>query len=159
MTATLDLGAAGVHEVAFYHLHQKHVDFVFVDHPVYHRAGMSLAVQMLWKDALWLLRRRASLTGFHAPLNPLSSGVHITTMYTQNAHKTHNRLSLTGQHSRITEVHVELLVQCNAEFVGTHGIKHKLELVTSRTHCCSFLLHLLCCACLSFNICMLYSHH
>ena len=34
VTATLDLGAAGVHEVAFYHLHQKHVDFVFVDHPV-----------------------------------------------------------------------------------------------------------------------------
>ena len=46
VTATLDLGAAGVHEVAFYHLHQKHVDFVFVDHPVYHRADMLLAVQL-----------------------------------------------------------------------------------------------------------------
>ena len=40
VTATLDLGDAGVHDVAFYHLHQKHVDFVFVDHPVYHRPGL-----------------------------------------------------------------------------------------------------------------------
>jgi len=37
--ATLDLGECGQQEVGFYHLHQNSVDFVFVDHPCYQRAG------------------------------------------------------------------------------------------------------------------------
>ncbi|KAK9809081.1 hypothetical protein WJX72_009092 [[Myrmecia] bisecta] len=36
---TLDLGACGEQTVSFYHVHKLHVDFVFVDHPCYHRAG------------------------------------------------------------------------------------------------------------------------
>ena len=37
--ASLDLGNAGVHEVEYYHLHKDNVDWVFVDHAVYHRKG------------------------------------------------------------------------------------------------------------------------
>ena len=40
--AQLDLGECGVQEVTFYHEHRSSVDFVFVDHPVYHRAGAPL---------------------------------------------------------------------------------------------------------------------
>lgn len=40
----LDLGECGVQEVAFYHEHRGSVDFVFVDHPVYHRPGVLLPV-------------------------------------------------------------------------------------------------------------------
>lgn len=40
--AQLDLGECGVQEVAFYHEHRGSVDFVFVDHPVYHRPGAYL---------------------------------------------------------------------------------------------------------------------
>lgn len=39
--AQLDLGDCGAQEVTFYHEHRGSVDFVFVDHPVYHRAGLS----------------------------------------------------------------------------------------------------------------------
>jgi starch synthase len=35
----LDLGACGTQEVGFFHQHSDHVDWVFVDHPSYHRAG------------------------------------------------------------------------------------------------------------------------
>ncbi len=35
----LDLGACGVQEAAFFHQHSDGVDWVFVDHPSYHRAG------------------------------------------------------------------------------------------------------------------------
>lgn len=45
--AQLDLGECGVQEVAFYHEHRGSVDFVFVDHPVYHRPGVrSASVQV-----------------------------------------------------------------------------------------------------------------
>lgn len=37
--AKLDLGASGQHEVGYYHLHRDGVDWVFVDHPCYQRAG------------------------------------------------------------------------------------------------------------------------
>ncbi len=37
--AQLDLGECGMQEVSFYHQHKNNVDFVFVDHPVYHRPG------------------------------------------------------------------------------------------------------------------------
>lgn len=37
--AQLDLGECGMQEVSFYHQHKNSVDFVFVDHPVYHRPG------------------------------------------------------------------------------------------------------------------------
>ena len=40
--AQLDLGDCGIQEVTFYHEHRGNVDFVFVDHPVYHRAGARL---------------------------------------------------------------------------------------------------------------------
>ena len=36
---TLDLGSSGQQTVDFYHLHKDHVDWVFVDHPSYHRPG------------------------------------------------------------------------------------------------------------------------
>lgn len=39
VTTQLDLGECGLQEVSFYHQHKDNVDFVFVDHPVYHRAG------------------------------------------------------------------------------------------------------------------------
>ena len=35
----LDMGACGLQEVAYFHQHSDEVDFVFVDHPSYHRAG------------------------------------------------------------------------------------------------------------------------
>ncbi|BDA44490.1 Soluble starch synthase 1, chloroplastic/amyloplastic [Coccomyxa sp. Obi] len=35
----LDMGACGQQEVAFFHQHSDHVDWVFVDHPSYHRPG------------------------------------------------------------------------------------------------------------------------
>lgn len=35
----LQMGSTGYHEVDFYHQHDKQVDWVFVDHPVYQRAG------------------------------------------------------------------------------------------------------------------------
>ena len=35
----LDLGACGVQEAGFFHQHRDAVDWVFVDHPAYHRAG------------------------------------------------------------------------------------------------------------------------
>ena len=37
--AQLDVGECGMQEVSFYHQHKNNVDFVFVDHPVYHRPG------------------------------------------------------------------------------------------------------------------------
>lgn len=37
--AQLDLGECGMQEVSFYHQHKSGVDFVFVDHAVYHRPG------------------------------------------------------------------------------------------------------------------------
>ena len=40
VTVQLDLGECGMQEVSFYHQHKNNVDFVFVDHPVYHRAGV-----------------------------------------------------------------------------------------------------------------------
>ena len=43
VTTQLDLGECGLQEVSFYHQHKDNVDFVFVDHPVYHRAGTRLA--------------------------------------------------------------------------------------------------------------------
>ena len=36
----LDMGACGLQEVAYFHQHSDGVDFVFVDHPSYHRAGV-----------------------------------------------------------------------------------------------------------------------
>ena len=47
VTAQLDLGECGVQEVNFYHQHKNNVDFVFVDHPVYHRAG-ALSFGSIW---------------------------------------------------------------------------------------------------------------
>ncbi|KAK9847398.1 hypothetical protein WJX84_001145 [Apatococcus fuscideae] len=35
----LNMGSTGFHEVDFYHQHDNQVDWVFVDHPVYQRAG------------------------------------------------------------------------------------------------------------------------
>jgi hypothetical protein len=35
----LDLGACGVQQVGYFHQHSDHVDWVFVDHPSYHRPG------------------------------------------------------------------------------------------------------------------------
>lgn len=43
VTAELDLGECGIQEVSFYHEHKNKVDFVFVDHPVYHRPGQQAA--------------------------------------------------------------------------------------------------------------------
>ena len=39
MTVTLDMGACGHQEVKYFHQHSNDVDWVFVDHPSYHRAG------------------------------------------------------------------------------------------------------------------------
>ncbi len=39
---SLDMGACGLQEVAFFHQHSDNVDWVFVDHPSYHRAGEPL---------------------------------------------------------------------------------------------------------------------
>lgn len=36
---TLDLGSSGEHSVQFFHQHKDQVDWVFVDHPSYHRPG------------------------------------------------------------------------------------------------------------------------
>ena len=36
----LDMGACGLQEAAYFHQHSDGVDFVFVDHPSYHRAGV-----------------------------------------------------------------------------------------------------------------------
>ena len=36
----LDMGACGMQEVTYFHQHSDDVDFVFVDHPSYHRAGV-----------------------------------------------------------------------------------------------------------------------
>ena len=35
----LDLGQSGQQTVSYFHLHRDHVDWVFVDHPAYHRPG------------------------------------------------------------------------------------------------------------------------
>ena len=40
MTVTLDMGACGCQEVKYFHQHSNDVDWVFVDHPSYHRAGV-----------------------------------------------------------------------------------------------------------------------
>lgn len=37
--SSLDLYGAGFHEVGYYHQHKDKVDWVFVDHPVFQRAG------------------------------------------------------------------------------------------------------------------------
>ena len=37
----LDMGACGVQEVGYFHQHSEGVDWVFVDHPSYHRAGVT----------------------------------------------------------------------------------------------------------------------
>lgn len=37
--AKLDMGACGQQEVGYYHLHKGGVDWIFVDHPCYQRAG------------------------------------------------------------------------------------------------------------------------
>ena len=56
----LDMGACGQQEVAFFHQHSDGVDWVFVDHPSYHRAGAAkpLAVQTepdyLWYACLYM---------------------------------------------------------------------------------------------------------
>ena len=49
--AQLDLGECGMQEVSFYHQHKNNVDFVFVDHPVYHRPGQLVITSFirLWK--------------------------------------------------------------------------------------------------------------
>lgn len=39
---SLDMGACGLQEVAFFHQHSDNVDWVFVDHPSYHRPGVPL---------------------------------------------------------------------------------------------------------------------
>lgn len=39
---SLDMGACGLQEVAFFHQHSDNVDWVFVDHPSYHRPGAPL---------------------------------------------------------------------------------------------------------------------
>ena len=45
--ANLDLGECGQQEVGFYHLHQHGVDFVFVDHPCYQRAGGAVSLPLI----------------------------------------------------------------------------------------------------------------
>ena len=64
MRVPLDMGACGIQEVAFFHQHSDGVDFVFVDHPSYHRAGVlprhghaDIAIQtaVLWRIQ-WLGR-------------------------------------------------------------------------------------------------------
>ena len=40
VTVTLDMGACGYQEVKYFHQHSDDVDWVFVDHPSYHRAGV-----------------------------------------------------------------------------------------------------------------------
>ena len=42
LRVSLALGACGPQEVGFFHQHSDHVDWVFVDHPSYHRAGVLL---------------------------------------------------------------------------------------------------------------------
>lgn len=37
---SLDMGACGLQEVGFFHQHSDGVDWIFVDHPSYHRAGV-----------------------------------------------------------------------------------------------------------------------
>ncbi len=39
VTVTLDMGACGYQDVKYFHQHTNDVDWVFVDHPSYHRAG------------------------------------------------------------------------------------------------------------------------
>ena len=39
MRAELTLGNCGPQTAGFFHLHRDHVDWVFVDNPVYHRPG------------------------------------------------------------------------------------------------------------------------
>ena len=41
VTVTLDMGACGYQDVKYFHQHSNDVDWVFVDHPSYHRAGES----------------------------------------------------------------------------------------------------------------------
>ena len=38
-TAVLEMGQCGQQTVGFFHCHRDHVDWVFVDHASYHRAG------------------------------------------------------------------------------------------------------------------------
>ena len=40
--AELALGNCGPQTAGFFHLHRDHVDWVFVDNPVFHRPGASL---------------------------------------------------------------------------------------------------------------------
>ena len=44
LRVTLDMGACGYQEVGYYHEHSSGVDWVFVDHPSYHRAGAEHAL-------------------------------------------------------------------------------------------------------------------
>lgn len=39
VSTTLDMGQSGQQHVKYYHLHKDNVDWVFVDHPSYHRSG------------------------------------------------------------------------------------------------------------------------
>jgi hypothetical protein len=50
--AQLDLGECGMQEVSFYHQHKNNVDFVFVDHPVYHRPGELVITACISQDRL-----------------------------------------------------------------------------------------------------------
>lgn len=58
---SLDMGACGIQEVAFFHQHSDGVDWVFVDHPSYHRAGgYSFPVMPLCAPKPFPLRRLPS---------------------------------------------------------------------------------------------------
>jgi len=66
--AQLDLGECGMQEVSFYHQHKNNVDFVFVDHPVYHRPGelssflVLTILHVLYSWQLTILRKNSYYT-------------------------------------------------------------------------------------------------